>query len=408
MALGLFRRPRRRSRLLADTFWYLGSSEGGAATAPDGMVVFGFGRGPGTQPLLRGAGQRFTVGLLELGVASEKDHAAVAARIESLLADRTRKSTAAPGIEIWYGPVQRFGHRGEPQRWINVLGNVASASEVSSATYSINRGQPRPLTLGTDFHRLAARGDFNLELNWDELCPVTNTITVTAQYRHGASLSTNITLLVHRHRIWPLPYRVNFAATTNIQEVVQVVDGRWTLTEDGVRTAHPWYDRVLSLGDTTWTNYEARVRLTVHGFIPPQRGPPTYDVTHFGVALRWRGHTADGKQPSERWHPLGAQGELLLKNDPRQSRWRVLLDGGPGFAPHLRNGSRAGALESTARRAGTGQHPARRPLSLPLQTLARSRTGAGGLVGRGVRGRRPRLSFRLTLFGPAQLGCDPS
>lgn len=100
---------------LADTFWYLGSSEGGAATAPDGMVVFGLGRGPGTQPLLRGAGQRFTVGLLELGVASEKDHAAVAARIESLLADRTRKSTAAPGIDIWYGPVQRFGHRGEPQ-----------------------------------------------------------------------------------------------------------------------------------------------------------------------------------------------------------------------------------------------------------------------------------------------------
>lgn len=29
---------------LEDTFWYLGSSQGGAATASDGMVVFGFGR----------------------------------------------------------------------------------------------------------------------------------------------------------------------------------------------------------------------------------------------------------------------------------------------------------------------------------------------------------------------------
>jgi hypothetical protein len=50
---------------LADTFWYLGSSEGGAASAPDGMVVFGFGRGPGTRPLFRGAGQRLSIGFIE-------------------------------------------------------------------------------------------------------------------------------------------------------------------------------------------------------------------------------------------------------------------------------------------------------------------------------------------------------
>jgi hypothetical protein len=71
-----------------DTFWYLGSSEGGSATAPDGMVVFGFGRGPGTRPLFRGAGQRFTVGLLEFGVASGDDHTKAAARIEAALSNR--------------------------------------------------------------------------------------------------------------------------------------------------------------------------------------------------------------------------------------------------------------------------------------------------------------------------------
>jgi hypothetical protein len=67
---------------LADTFWYLGSSQGGAAAAPDGMVVFGFGRGPGTQPLFRGAGQQFTAGFLEMRVATEPDHLAVGRRIE--------------------------------------------------------------------------------------------------------------------------------------------------------------------------------------------------------------------------------------------------------------------------------------------------------------------------------------
>jgi hypothetical protein len=50
---------------LSDTFWYLGSSEGGAASAPDGMAVFGFGRGPGARPLMRGAGQRISVGFVE-------------------------------------------------------------------------------------------------------------------------------------------------------------------------------------------------------------------------------------------------------------------------------------------------------------------------------------------------------
>jgi hypothetical protein len=312
-----------------DTFWYLGSSNGGAATAPDGMVVFGFGRGPGTRPLFRGAGQRITVGLLDMQVASDADHAALAARIEDALAGRAKEPAVDRSFDVWHGPVQQFGHLGEPQRWVNVLGNISPASEVAAATCTLNRQPPRPLTLGTDLHRLAARGDFNVELNWDDLRPVTNHLTITAEYRDGLTRSTNVTLLVHRHRVWPLPYRVNFASTTNLQDVVQVVDGRWHLTDDGVRTAHPWYDRVLSLGDSTWTNYDARIRLTVHGFTPSQRGPPTYNVTHIGVAVRWRGHTADGKQPSERWYPLGAQGELLLTNDPSQSRWRILLDGGP-------------------------------------------------------------------------------
>jgi hypothetical protein len=75
---------------LADTFWYLGSSEGGAATAPDGMVVFGFGRGPGARPLFRGAGQRISVGFIESDQpieAHEQVARTVAAAINSQLHD---------------------------------------------------------------------------------------------------------------------------------------------------------------------------------------------------------------------------------------------------------------------------------------------------------------------------------
>jgi hypothetical protein len=71
---------------LPDTLWYLGSSDGGAASASDGMVVFGFGRGPETTPQLRGAGARVTVGLLETRPGAPGAHAAIATFVEAALA----------------------------------------------------------------------------------------------------------------------------------------------------------------------------------------------------------------------------------------------------------------------------------------------------------------------------------
>ena len=71
-------------------------------------------------------------------------------------------------IHIWYGPIQRFGHLGRPQRWINVLGNIAADAKVEKASYSLNGGRPRPLNLGGDLHRLARNGSFNTELSWVE------------------------------------------------------------------------------------------------------------------------------------------------------------------------------------------------------------------------------------------------
>ncbi len=70
---------------LPDTLWYLGSSDRGSVAAPDGMVVFGFGRGPGTKPQFQGAGHRFTVGFLEATVQSGEDHASLAVQIRAAI-----------------------------------------------------------------------------------------------------------------------------------------------------------------------------------------------------------------------------------------------------------------------------------------------------------------------------------
>lgn len=230
-------------------------------------------------------------------------------------------------IRVWYGPVQRFGRPGRAQRWVNVLGSMSRPEEVVGATFSLNGEGPRPLSLGGDRHRLARPGDFNVELGWDELRPGANELVLIADRSDGPSASTRVVLEVEPEQAWPMPYRVDFSRVESLQDVVQVVDGLWRLDGDGVCTEEPYYDRVLALGDSSWTDYEATARLTVHAFTPPEPGPPTYDVTHFGVALRWGGHHRDGRQPSRKWYPLGSQGEFLLKDDPGDCRWRILFDG---------------------------------------------------------------------------------
>ncbi len=229
-------------------------------------------------------------------------------------------------VDFWYGPRQSFGHLGVPQAWINVLGDVQPADQVAELSFRVDGGESRPLTVGSDLHRLARDGDFNAEIAWHEVGEGTSEVVVEATMHNGVVARRSVALDVTRGGPWPLPYEIDFGRVDDLQDVLQVVDGRWRLDPDGVRTAEPFYDRVLTLGDSSWTNYEADVRLTIHDFTPPAGGPPTYNVTHFGVAMRWRGHHDDGLQPRRKWYPLGAQGEFFVRSDPDSSRWRILRD----------------------------------------------------------------------------------
>ncbi len=231
-------------------------------------------------------------------------------------------------IDVWYGLEQHFGSLGQAQRWLNVLGSVGDSTEHTKLTYRINDAAVKPLTLGSDLHRLARPGDFNIELAWNEVRRGSNQLMIYLDSSHDHRDSVLVKLHVQKGQKWPLPYNVNFSEVDDLQSVVQVIDGKWKLTASGVRTVEPYYDRVLSMGDTSWRDYEVLIELTVHGWTPSEPGPPTYNVTHFGTALRWRGHHRDGRQPSRKWYPLGAQGEFLLKESHDSCQWRILFDGG--------------------------------------------------------------------------------
>ncbi|MEM1136321.1 MAG: hypothetical protein AAGI07_10830 [Bacteroidota bacterium] len=236
-------------------------------------------------------------------------------------------------INIWYGDEQTFGQIGRAQDWINILGNVARNQEWEKVTYLLNANITGELTLGGDKHRLANKGDFNIEISWEDVNEGKNELLITAIPQKGKTVTKEVTINVEKGNLWPLPYHVDFSTVSSLQEVVQVVDGKWEITPEGVKTVEPYYDRVLTIGDTNWTNYEANITFTINGFTPPEKGPPTFNVTHFGVAFRWRGHAPDRLQPNRKWFPLGAQGEFLLKNNLDSCTWRILFDGGKGAPP---------------------------------------------------------------------------
>jgi hypothetical protein len=254
----------------------------------------------------------------------------VAAGMSAILlkgADVTANGAAQlPAINVWYGSRQRFGQLGIPQRWVNVLGSVSNPEAVAKLTYSLNAGPEQELSMGKDLFRLAEAGDFNIEIDYRDLRAGRNRVRITALDTLGRRSAKLVTLDFSPHHRWPLPYSIDWSKVAAIPDAVQVVDGRWSLGPDGVRTLAPYYDRVLAIGDLSWTDYEVTVKVTFHAFTAPVKQGPNYGVTHAGIGLRWRGHDTDGQQPRRKWYPLGAATEFTLFPGLFDCRWRILGD----------------------------------------------------------------------------------
>jgi regulation of enolase protein 1 (concanavalin A-like superfamily) len=212
-----------------------------------------------------------------------------------------------PTIDVWYGPTQTFGQIGQPQNWVNILGNVSDPDGIASLSYTLNGGPARPLSIGPDNRRLVGPGDFNVDPAWTELLPGANQIEITAVDTLSNQATAMVTLNNALTAEWPLPYAIDWSTVTNVLDVAQPVDGDWLLTSNGVRTGQIGYDRLLGIGDLAWTDYEVTVPITVHGLSPGlPSGPPG-----LGVLIRWTGHTDNpiaGWQPKTGYLPIGTIG----------------------------------------------------------------------------------------------------
>lgn len=232
---------------------------------------------------------------------------------------------AAPQFDIWYGTAQSFGRHGTPQEWINVLGNVHDPDgigDLRSLYFTLN-GDPvaRPLSYGgvgtsnsfnkNDGRRLWREGDFNVEIDKAELLDGPNTIAITAVDSQGNSTAVYVTVDYDPNADWPVNYATDWSSATSIQDHVQVVDGKWKYSANGVRTVETGYDRILAIGEGSfaeggWQESEVTAEVTIHG----------YDAAGFdqvapavGIVARWQGHTDykySGCQPKCGWLPVGA------------------------------------------------------------------------------------------------------
>lgn len=222
-----------------------------------------------------------------------------------------------PFIDVWNGSSQTFGQLGSnAQRFINVLGHVSGPSPISSLVYSLNGGSSRFLSRGADGRRLQKNNDFNVEIEHLDLINGANTLAITATDSSGGQHTEYVTLNYQAGNSWPLPYSIDWSNVSSVEDASQIVDGMWYIENDSVRTGDIGYDRLLNIGDISWTNYEVTVPVTLHGLDPICSDIASNNCNGgpiLGLLARWQGHHPSTSQPSSNWIPLGALGAYQWK-----------------------------------------------------------------------------------------------
>ena len=231
-------------------------------------------------------------------------------------------TTGGPTIELFYGTDQAFGHIGLPQNYVNILGNVRDPDGVASLSYSLNGAAHQPLSQGPNKTRLLNPGDFNADIETSRLRRGANVVEIRAVDSRGNPSSVLVDVLFDGTKSWPTTYTANWSQAVEINDIAQVIDGRWAIEDDRVlgtviRPQNFGYDRLVGIGQgarnqigstPTWVNYEVTVPITIHAFDPdpaayasPSNGPAV------GFVLRWPGHTVRNRaQPVDGFRPLGA------------------------------------------------------------------------------------------------------
>ena len=222
-------------------------------------------------------------------------------------------------IDVWYGNEQRIGNPGETQIWANIFGRVDTMG-LAALEYAQNAGAFTTLTLGPDTRRLQNEGDFNIDVLFDGLDPTAtdDLFTIRATYLDGSVEEEVVMVEYEAGNVWAPDYAIDWSGVANLTDAVQVIDGYWAHTSDGLRPVDIGYDRLVGIGDQNWDNYEVALSFTGHDLTTVD--PLGRDGGGFGFHMLWNGHSDDpiaGWDPKVGWEGVGsfwyAQDQLYIE-----------------------------------------------------------------------------------------------
>ncbi|AQT69444.1 hypothetical protein STSP2_02634 [Anaerohalosphaera lusitana] len=231
-------------------------------------------------------------------------------------------------IDVWYGKRQEFGQNGTPQRFVNILGSIAEPQTLERLDYAVNGVYQLPLSLGPEDNlRLTSEGDFNAEIPLTVLEPGLNYVTLTAVMSDGSRASDTVTVVYNDQMHPPANYSIDWSEAGSINDAAQVTDGLWELSDQGVTSIVPGYDRCIAVGDMSWQDYEVIVpiKMLSSNHDPNQPG----GLPSFGIVMRWTGHVEwrHHDQPRIGWKPLGALARFQFRNqedEPTDGVFQIL------------------------------------------------------------------------------------
>jgi hypothetical protein len=224
---------------------------------------------------------------------------------------RSLGAAQTPGphsLEVWHGETQRVGHLGDAQDDFNLMGHVEPWRDLDSLTYQIPKNAAVPMFFRA-YRRLVNDGDFNADIPLGRLQTGPNQVTITARFRDGHTLSKTVTVIKGTGHC-RLPVSIRWQQMKHPQDAGQIVDGRWDVTKQGLRTLQTGYDRVFLIGERDWQDYEVLTSITVHRV--PSETSPLSGGNGVGVILRFAGHVTGGPryfpsgQPKWGYQPFGA------------------------------------------------------------------------------------------------------
>ncbi|NOX31015.1 MAG: hypothetical protein GXP35_13360, partial [Actinobacteria bacterium] len=210
-----------------------------------------------------------------------------------------------PEFELWHGDNASFGDSGTSQRWVNITGRLTSITGPATLTYQLNGGATRNATVVADTRRLENGGDFNIDLLRSTLINGINTVTLTATDNLGSRIRTVTFTYTGLTDAPSTLLAIDWSNAGSVDSVADVSDGAWTIDGGGLRTLDLGYDRLVTFGDTSWTNFQVRTTFTHNGINTNANGPSS-NGPGVGVFLRWNGHNdtvATGSQPQQGFVP---------------------------------------------------------------------------------------------------------